>query len=477
MSQRSTSQGLLRSTGAAAVLQLWRMALVFGTNLVLRRWVDIDSWGLWAWSEALFLVLASVRDFGMSSHVVRLRPPPFRNFLLQQLVWGCALGALIALAAPLLAAVNADPDPRLVPMLRALAVYLFLEGLATVPLVYFESELAIERTVVPEMARSILYAGVAIALAWWGAGVWSFVAAQLIAAAAFAALLWWRAWGRIPLPRLPLRTLDLVRGALPVGGVWLLGLAVMQLDSLVLGWRFSKETVAAYAFAYATAFLPWRILQAPMGRALYPALVAYRDEPAKAAEAYRLATLVLLAIEVPAALFLSFNAELILRLLGGDQWGDAAPFLRLLAFAPIIDPVGRFAGELLIAFHKERLRAVSLVATFTSMFGGALLLIPWLGPMGMAVANFLPFGWLVAAWAVYQVVGRPLWRLVGDATLVYLVPLPLFLAAVWLSGDAPWLRAALCALAGALALLFQWRRLGAGFTTFFRRRPLHPETV
>src|SRR5690606_15997278 len=110
-------------------------------------------------------------------------------------------------------------------------------------------------------------------------------------------------------------TLRMVRGALPVGGVWLLGLAVMYLDPLVLGWRFEEEVVGSYTFAYATAFLAARILQPPMGKALYPALVAYRDEPAHGVEAYRLGTLFLLALEVPAALFLATNAELAIRLL------------------------------------------------------------------------------------------------------------------------------------------------------------------
>jgi O-antigen/teichoic acid export membrane protein len=469
MSAHATSRGLLRSTGAATFLQLWRMTVLFGTNLVLRRWVDIGSWGLWNWAESLFLVIAALRDLGMSSHTVRLRPRPYGNFLHMQLVWGTTLGGLILLAAPLLALANADVDPNTIPLLRALAVYLLLEGLATVPLVYFEAELAIERTLVPELARSATYAGLALALAYHGAGVWSFVVAQLAATALYAALLWWRAWRRIPLVRARGATLGMIRGALPIGGVWLLGLAVMHLDPLVLGAHFRQETVAAYAFAYFAAFLTARILQPPMGRALYPALVAYRDDPHRGFEAYRLATLFLLAVEVPAALFLATNAELVLRLLGGAQWGDAPAYLRLLAFAPLVDPLGRFGGELLIAHHLERVRVLAIATTLVTMLGGALLLIRVMGPQGMAVANFLPFGPLVAAWGVYRVAGNRLWPLVHDLLGVYLLPLPLFLAAYLAAGENPWLRAGLTALAAIVALGLQWRRFGSGFLEFFRR--------
>ena len=464
----TTSRGLLRSTGAATLLQLWRIGGLFATNLLLRRWVDVGSWGLWSWSESLFLVIAGLRDLGMSSHVVRLRPRPYGNFLLMQLVWGTALAALLLFAAPLLALANADNDPNTVPVLRALAVYLLLEGLATVPLVFFEAELAIERTVVPELARSVTYVTLALVLARDGAGVWSFVVAQLAATALYAALLWWRAWRRIPLARQRGATLRMVRGGLPIGAVWLLGLAIMQLDPLVLGAHFDQDTVGVYTFAYMAAFLAARVLHQPMGRALYPALVAYRDDRERGFGAYRLATLFLVGIEVPAALFLATNAELAIRLLGGEQWDQAATYLRLLAFVPLVDPLGRFGGELLIAHHLERVRVLALVTALVTMLGGALLLIPWLGPFGMAAANFLPFGALVAAWGVHRIAGDRLWPLLRDLAGVYLLPVPLFAVAWLATGDRPWLRAGLSVVAAAAALALQWRRFGRAFVDFFR---------
>lgn len=467
----TTSRLLLRSTGAATLLQLWRMAILFATNLALRRWVDIGSWGLWAWAEALFLVIAAVRDLGMSSHVVRLRPRPYGNFLLLQLVWGTALGAGVALLAPLLALANADADPQTVPLLRALALYLVLEGLATVPLVFFEAELRIERTVGAELARSATYAGVALTLAFAGAGVWSFVVAQLLGTAVYAGFLWWRAAGRIPLGRVAGATLAIARGGLSIGGVWLLGLLVMYLDPLILGAHFAKETVAAYAFAYFAAFLAARVLQPPMGRALYPALVAYRGEERRDFEAYRLATLFLVGIEVPAALFLYSNAEPMLRLLGGEQWGEAGRYLRFLAFAPLVDPLGRFGGELLIAHHRERVRVLSLAVTFVSMLVGGVVLVRGFGPVGMAWANFLPLGALVVAWGVRGVAGPRFAGLLRDLSTVYLLPVPLFLAAHLAGGGDARLRFALGLVAALLAGLLQWRRFGRAFLDFFRQAP------
>lgn len=467
----ATSAGLLRSTGAATFVQLWRIGVLFGTNLLLRRWIGVEAWGLWQWAEALFILVATVRDLGVSSHVVRLQPRPFGTFLLMQLAWGSFLAGAILVAAPTLALLNQQPDAQTVAVIRALGVFLWLEGLATVALVHFEAELSIQRTLVPEVVRSTVQSGLAIFLAWRGVEVWSLVAAQIVAAALFAALLWWRAWGHIRLDRAPGGVLALLRGGLPVGGVWMLGHAVAYLDPLVLANFFRKAVVGTYTFAYFAAFLPARILQLPMQRALYPALVAYRGDAERTFAAYRLATLVLVGLEVPAAMFLAANGGIVLQLLGGHQWAGAERYLLLLAFAPVVDPFGRFAGELLIANRLERVRVLSLVTTLATMLGAALLLIPWLGPAGMAVANLLPFGGLVAAWGVHALVRERLWSLLRDLAGVYLVPVPLFAVAIFAAGDSPWLRFGLTAVAAAAALGLQWRRFGKGFLAFFRAAP------
>ncbi len=462
-----TSRGLLRSGGAATFSQLVRIVAILATHLALRRLVPPADWGLRDWTEALFLVLATVRDLGLPSHVVRLRPAPFGTLLRVQALWGGTLALLLLAAAPLVAEAFRTPRPDVALVIRVMALYLVLEGLSSVPLTHFEATLRIGRAVLPELARTATYCLGALALALAGWGVWSFVLAMVASQALYTLLLWQRARPTMELLHTPGTVAPLIQASVPLGSIWLLAFAITYADALILGSRFPDSVVGGYMFAYVWAFFASRILQPPLGRALYPAFVQFRDRPQEQFAAFRLATKLLLAIEVPAALFLCLNAELAVRLLGGPAYADQVGLLRLLAFAPLVDPLGRFGGELLIARHRDRARLASLLLHLVALVGGGLLLSARFGPTGMAWANFLPLGAPVLVWALARGHARELRALAIDLAEVYLTPLPLFAVAWWLGrGSVPGTLIA-SSVAGLISLAWFWRRFGSRFRDFF----------
>jgi O-antigen/teichoic acid export membrane protein len=466
----STSRNLLRSGTAATFAQFVRVAAILLTHLLLRRLIPPGDWGLRDWTESLFLLLATVRDLGLHSHVVRLRPMPLGNLLRVQIFWGGALGLLVLVGAPLLAHGFSTPRPDVALVLQVMALYLCLEGLASVPLTYFEAELRIGRSIVPELLRTLTYCACALALAVGGLGIWAFVLAMIASQAVFAGLLWWRARPTMALHLERGATLSMLATSSPLAGIWFLGLAVTYADALILGSRFPDAVVGGYMFAYVWAFFVSRILQQPMVRALYPAFVQYGDRPAEQFLAYRLATKALLAIEVPAALFLFLNADLAVRVLGGDRYLEQAGLLRLLAFVPLVDPLGRFGGELLVARRRDGIRVAALVLQFAALVGGGLWLSRLYGPTGMAWANFLPLGAPLLAWALAKVDLRGLRALIADLVEIYCAPLPLFALAWWGSQGHLWLRFGLSILAGLASLAWFWFRFGDRFFAFFRAK-------
>lgn len=470
-----TPGGLLRSSGAATFAQFVRVAAILLTHLALRRLIPPADWGLRDWAESLFLLLATVRDLGLPSHVVRLRPIPLGNLLRVQLGWGGVLGLAILAGAPMLAATFRTPRPDVALVLQVMVLYLLLEGVASVPLTHFEAGLRIGRSIVPELARTLSYCTGALAGALAGWGVWSFILAMIGSQALYVALLWWRARPTMQLHFEPGATPGMLAASIPLGSIWLLAFAVTYADALILGSRFPDAVVGGYMFAYVWAFFASRVLQQPIGRALYPALVQFGNQPAQQFLAYRLATKVLLAIEVPAALFLFLNADLVVQILGGARYADQAGLLRLLAFAPLVDPLGRFGGELLVARNRDRDRILSLVLHLAALVAGGLYLAHRFGPVGMAWANFLALGAPVLLWSLARIDRPGLGRLLLDLIEVYGAPLPLFALAWWAAGDEAWLRFALSALAGLASLAWFWWRFGGRFLVFFRS-PAGPET-
>lgn len=442
--------------------------MTFVTHMVLRRYIPRQDWGLYDWAEVVFLVLGALRDLGLPAHTIRTEERPFGNLLRLELIWGAMLSGLIFFGAPLLLFALEDPHPQTLPVLQAMTLFLFLEGLAQVPLVYFEGELDVGRAVAPELARNFCYAATAVGLALGGHGVWSIVVAQVVASAVFASLLWWRARRRIPLTLLKGRTLSLLRSSVRLAMIWLLILLVRYIDRLILGARFSVEDLATYSFAYWAAFIVPMIMHQPVGRAVYPAFIAFADDATRRLGAYRLSTVFLLAMEVPAALFLFVNAEWVLELIGGAQWVGAPTFLRVLCFAPLIDPFSRFGGELLASHHRDRTWIAATAITLISLLVFGILLTGRFGPMGMAYANLLPLGAMVMMAGVARL-GRPQFgRLARDLMRVYLLPLPWFAAVYLAFGEAGWPRiVASFAALGVTAGLY-WRRFGRDFRSFFR---------
>jgi PST family polysaccharide transporter len=474
----STSRGLLRSGSAATLAQLVRLVSIQGAHMVAGRFVSPAEWGAWAWLEALFLLLASVRDLGVTNHVMRLRPMPFGTFLRLELVWGTALAAALFVTAPLVAGAYAGGGPDLVDGIRVMTAGLVLEGLGAVALIWFEARLAIERTLSAEFLRVAGYAGGVIAGSLAGLGFWSFVAGTLAGQVLFAFELWRGARGEIVLHHAAGTSLRLVVESLPLMGVWLLTTAVGYGDAFVVGRLFESTAVGLYLSGFALAFLVFRILQQPFARSLFPALVVLGDRPEEQFRAYRLATVLFLALEVPASLLVAANADLILLVLRGEDYLGAAPFLRLLAFAPLVDPLGRFGGEFLVARGQDRARVASLGLQLAGLVvGGALLCRALASPLGMAWAHFLPLGAPIVWLALWRAGGgQKLGRLLVDLIAIYLVPLAPFALAWWAAGENRWLRLALTVAATLFALAWSWRRHGAEFRDFFRQ-PAAPVPV
>lgn len=471
MSAKAIAAGLLRSTGAATLSQVWRYGVAFLTRIVLRRGevlVSQAAWGAWHWSvDTVFAFLGQVRDLGLPAHIVRSRPRPYGNFLAVELAWGGLLGALVLTLAPRIASAFQGAPQELPLVLRALVAFLLLEGLARVPLIYFEAELQIDRAVGPELLRNLCWAVGAVCLALLGFGLWALILAHIAATALFAGLLWARAWGQMPLTWTPGGTLPLVRAGLPLMAIAILYLLLSTVAFLILGWRFPGDVLGRFGAALELAFLVSRMLEMPIRRPLYPALVALQGDAVPFAETYRLATVLLLALQIPVALFLFANAEQVIVLLLAEEYQEAAAYLRILAVALVLQPFGRAAEDLLLARNRERVVLVAAAVNLLVLAGLGVWLTGFLGPVGMAWAHLVPLGELVFLWAVKQAIPGGFRRLLRDLRWLYLVPLPLFAGATLLALDGGWRRVALSSLAGGItAGVYVWR-FGGDYLRYF----------
>lgn len=453
----ATETRFLRSTFAAYGSQLGRVAIRAGSDLLLARLILPVGHGLFDLGLGIVLIVTILRDLGLPYQLVRDERRPFGAVFL----WELGAGALLALALALAAPLFSGFDAALPALLRFYAVYVLLDGLSVVPRVFFEQRLEVGRLVVPEIARGLAVAAVGIAGALAGWNAYALVAGQLAGAILFAALLWRRAWGRVPL------TLSL--GPLPamIGAslyLFFIALAVLPMPYVarfLLGAEAGTFWVGQYGKARDWGFRLQELVLPAVARVLYPALIEYRNDGGRFLATYRLGTVALAGLQTLAAYFLFFNADVVLlKILIGANWAPAVPLLRILCFVPLTDPFSPLGGELLKARGQDR-----------SWFGivllnlGSLVLFGWLltralGAPGLAWANYLLLGNLWMAVRVARICGAEFWALARDLATVYLLPLPLFGLVAWLCPGGSWLRfgaslAAAAAAAGLYALRFR----------------------
>ncbi len=444
----TTEQRVLSSTLAAYGSQLARVAIRAAADLVLARLILPAGHGLFDLALGIVVVTGIFRDLGLPYQLVRDERQGYGAALLWITSSGALLTAALALGAPLFGGL----EPGLPAVLRLYALFVLLDGLSVVPKVFFERRLEVRRLVVPEVLRGAAFAGVGIALAALGWGVWALVWGQLAGAALFAALLWRRAWGEMPLAWEPGRAGELVRRSLVLFAIALLALPVPYVARFVLGAFGGAYVVGQFGKARDWGFRLQELVLPAIARVLYPALVEYRGDRARYLGAYRFGTVSILALETLAAYFLFWNAEVVLlKVLVGENWRPAVPLLQILCFVPLVDPYSRLGGELLKVEGADRAWLAVVGLNLVSLVAFGALLTRALGAPGMAWANYLLLGNVLMAWRVWRVCGSVFWRLTADLLFVYLVPLPLFLAAAWAFPAGSWGRfgASLAAAAAA----------------------------
>lgn len=461
---RSTERRFLRSTFAAYGSQLGRVVIRAGSDLLLARLILPVGHGLFDLALGIVLITSILRDLGLPYQLVRDDKRAYGAVLLWQLGAGAALALALALAAPLFSGL----DAALPSLLRVYAVYVLLDGLSVVPRVFFEARLEVDRLVAPEIARGLAVAAVGIAGAFAGWGAYALVAGQLAGAVLFAALLWRRAWGKIPLERSLAPLPGMICASLYLFLIAMAALPMPYVARFLLGAEVGTVAVGQYGKARDWGFRLQELVLPAVARVLYPALIEYRGDRERYLGAYRMGTVALAALQTLAAYFLFWNAEVVLlEILAGANWAPAVPLLQILCFVPLTDPFSPLGGELLKAHGQDRGWFGIVLLNLGSLLAFGWLLTHALGAAGLAWSNYLLLGNLVMAWKVYRIAGREIFPLLRDLSLVYLLPLPLFGAVAFFCPAGSWLRfwvsLGAAAITAGLYLLF-FRR---PFTSFF----------
>ncbi|MBI2843223.1 MAG: oligosaccharide flippase family protein [Armatimonadetes bacterium] len=421
----------LVSLASSYLSQLTTTAAELLTKVLLARLILPAQWGIYA--EAMLVVLAAdvFTDLGLTQHIAREKKRPFGNMLLIRT--GLSLGAigLVQVFAPHLKVFT----PEVISPVRALTPLILIKAVATVPTVFVDRELMVQKSLIPQFMRLGIMAGVSIGLAVEGFGVWALVAGTLASEAAYAALIWASVRNSLEIHLTLRHTRRLLAGGKYLFLIAIVGLLLQQGDILVTGTLLDPRTVGLYAMALLLVQKVSKVIETAIYRVIYPMFCEVSHDADRLGQIYKCTTLAIICIEAPIYLFLTFHSGFFVSSLLGPEWVPMAIILQALAMSGVVNPYTTFGIEVLRATKQDAMLTLASVSGAVVLVTAGFVLTGRYGAMGMVAANYLPVGAVFVVVALWRTIRPQLLDLTGKLAVVYLVSLAVSGAAFLLGGQ------------------------------------------
>lgn len=366
-SQRHALNRGVRWTAAAQALTA---VLQFAVVIVLARILVPSDFGLLAMASAVIAIVTALQTLGTHGPLIQreqLSDALVDTVFLLNLVLGVLLMVGLVLAAPLLAQMYRTPAVE--PLIQVIAMSLVLYAFTGVPGALLYRRMHFGAVALADALAAVLYAVVAVGLAWAGYGVWSLVVAMLVAAAAEALFMLRAARFR---PRLRFSWAEL-RGIAPYAanmtGVNLVHLVLRNADSLIIGRWLGAGALGLFGMATRFTRQPVEMfISSVLSPVLFPAYSRMQHDDALSAKTMQRALAGAALVMFPLLGGLAALARPFVEGLLGPAWSPVVVLLLLMVPIGMMRTMLSTATSIFLARDRTGM-------LFALRLGGGLALI------------------------------------------------------------------------------------------------------
>ena len=344
----------------AFVMNLGQRGLATAFTFALAAILGPEDFGLVAMGLAFVTLIQVVLEQGVSTAIVqreRLEDRYVDVAFWLNLAWCLLLAAVSVGLAGWWAAANDTPE--LEGVIVALSGLLLIWGLMIVPMALLQRDSRFKELAAAWSAAALVGGVVAVTLAVAGAGVWAFVAQQLVmdgvAVVVMVAALRWRP--RFHFSRTHARELLGFSSSVFVANLG--GFVNRRADTLLMGLFFGPLAVGLYRIADRIVDLVLEFTMRPIGVIALPHFSRLQSDPEGLRDSVEKCLRLTLLATVPALAVVAATSDFVLALFG-DEWAAAATVLPLLCVVGVVKGLVFFTGPLLFAVAKPLLRAAVL---------------------------------------------------------------------------------------------------------------------
>lgn len=347
---------VLRSGLWTLGLRLSSRALGFVRTIVLARLLFPADFGLIAMAMLFVTGLDSITQTGMQQALIQKKTGA-RECL--DTAWAVTLARSLVLcltlvfAAPFVAEFFATP--RLTDILRVVSLSVLLGGFANIGIVFFQKDLEFDRQFAFEWWASVLEFGLTVLLAAVQRDVWALVwgglAGNVLRVILSYALHPYRPSFRFD----PAAFRELLDFGKWVSGFAVVGFAVSQLDSILLGRMLGVSPLGYYQMAFLTAVIPSSEVAIAFSMVVFPSFSMLQDQPGRLRESFEKVLQVSAMVCMPIGFGILAVAPEFVRVVLGERWQEIALTMQVLSVMGIAKALEGTTNSLLMAVGRPGL--------------------------------------------------------------------------------------------------------------------------
>jgi O-antigen/teichoic acid export membrane protein len=302
----------------------------FVTVLVLARSLTPADFGLTALAMTLTVIVDTVLQVPLIQALTRLRcveKSHLDTAFTLGLLRGLLLSVIVLVAAwPFAHIYN---DDRLLALVAVLSVGPVARSLYSPAMVKYIREMSFRQLFVAELLGKIIASIVAISVVYRGGGYWAIAASSVSTPVAVTLISYLLApyWPRFSLSRFS--EFSTFLGWFSTAQ--LVSTVSWQFDRILLGYFISKSDLGQFTMASDLSDMPTQSL---VGPAMQPVMAAFSrigDDPARLRSAYLKASRFTMLLAAPTCIGMSLTSDLVVDVLLGAKWHEAAVYLQWLA--------------------------------------------------------------------------------------------------------------------------------------------------
>ena len=316
------------------------LGITSAANIILARILSPADFGIIGMTAIFMTLSTSLVDSGFTGALTRKKyavKADFDTVFYFNLAVSCLLYAVLFFCSPFIA--RFFREPILVPVIRILGISLVINAFGIVQKIILVRRIDFRTQAWISLVSSFAAAVAAVAMAFYGFGVWSLVVLQVGKLAVNTILLWsvskWHPG--LCFSRKSFRDMFSFGGRLLITSI--ISAIWSEMYSFIIGKMYSSSVLGQYSRADKVKNMVTSNVSSVMQKVSYPVLASIQDEGERQINVYRKVLKTTVLISFTAVFGVWAVAGPFILTFFGDQWLPAVDYLRIMCFSGLFLPL------------------------------------------------------------------------------------------------------------------------------------------